>query len=88
MHFYYTHVRAFLRESRFTKCVDFPKNYELRITNYELIQTRTFVRLYERTGSPDVWITPNNYALCIMNYALIHRLYSIYVFTSSATHFA
>ena len=58
------------------------------IMNYELIQTRTSARFYERTGSPDVWITPNNYELCIMNYALIHRLYSMYVFTSSATHFA
>ncbi len=29
--------------------------------NYELIQTRTSVRLYERTGQPNVWFTPNNY---------------------------
>ena len=71
-----------------TPTMDFPKNYELRIMNYELIQTRTSVRLYERTGQPNVWITPNNYELCIMNYELIHRLYSMYVFTSSATHFA
>ena len=56
--------------------------------NYELIQTRTSVRLYERAGQPNVWITPNNYELRIMNYELIQRLYSIYVFTSSATHFA
>ena len=73
-------------KSNFTDGV--PHNYALCITNYELIQTRTSVRLYERAGSPDVWITPNNYELCIMNYALIHRLYSIYVFTSSATHFS
>ena len=56
--------------------------------HYELIQTRTSVRLYERAGSPDVWITPDNYEFSIMNYEFIQRLYSMYVFTSSATHFA
>ena len=34
-----------------------------KITNYELIQTRTSARFYERTGQPNVWITPNNYEL-------------------------
>ncbi len=53
-----THVRASLREDRSTKCVDYPNNYELCIMNYELIQTRTSVRLYERAGQPNVWITP------------------------------
>ncbi len=57
-----------------TPTMDFPKNYALRITNYELIQTRTSVRLYERAGSPDVWITPNNYeyALCINSQAILN----------------
>ena len=45
--------------------------------NYELIQTRTSARLYERTGSPDVWITPNNYELRITNYALIQTPTSV-----------
>ena len=50
--------------------MDFSHNYELRIMNYELIQTRTSVRLYERAFSPDVWIFPTimHYALRIMNY--------------------
>ena len=54
-------------KSNFTDGV--PKNYELCIMNYELIQTRTSVRLYERAFSPDVWIFPTimHYALRIMN---------------------
>ena len=38
--------------------------------HYELIQTRTSVRLYERAFSPDVWIFPTimHYVLRIMNY--------------------
>ena len=40
--------------------------------HYELIQTRTSVRLYERAGSPDVWITPNNYELCINSQAILN----------------
>jgi len=33
-----------------------PSHYELRISI-----TRTSVRLYERVGQPNVWISPNNY---------------------------
>ncbi len=43
-------------KSNFTDGV--PHNYALCITNYELIQTRTSVRLYEMASQPNVWITP------------------------------
>mgnify|MGYP003293052225 CR=1 FL=1 len=58
-----------------TKPMDFPTimHYALCITHYEFIQTRTTVRLYERVYY-QMRGFPNNYALCIMNYALL-RVY-------------
>ena len=41
-----TSVRLYERVG-FTRCVDFPNNYELCIMTYELTKTRTSVRLYE-----------------------------------------
>ena len=49
-----------------------PSHYELRISI-----TRMSVRLYERAGQPNVWITPNNYELCITNYELIQTPTSV-----------
>ena len=80
-----THVRASLREDRSTKCVDYPNNYEYEYAFLLHARPRVSTRgqVHQMCGLP-----PNNYELCIMNYELIQRLYSIYVFTSSATHFA
>ena len=38
--------------------------------NYELIMTRTSVRLYERVGFTRCMDFPNNYELCITHYEL------------------
>jgi hypothetical protein len=61
---------------------------QLRITNYELrIDPDTHVRASLREGIFSRCLDfPHNYALCITNYELFHRLYSTNVFTSSATH--
>ena len=42
-------------------------NYELRNSI-----TRMSVRLYERAGQPNVWISPNNYELRITNFYYTH----------------
>ena len=50
----------------------YPHNYALWIMHYELIITRTSVRLYEREDSPTDGLSPQlritHYALRIMNY--------------------
>jgi len=59
MNFYYTHVRASLREGWSTKCVDFPQiimNYEFLLHARPCVSTRGLVN--QMCGFP-----PNNYEL-------------------------
>ena len=60
-----TSVRLYERD-RFTRCVDFPNNYELCITHYELFWASTRVRPYRQIQ----FLRCISQQLRIMNYEL------------------